>query len=178
MQCTSAVTGECARVLEMASGRHGGVRQVQLTEPPARLEQLTMETELMQQGYAIVWPGRTATPVVRSAALHQHTVLICLEDSCIEDSLLWIRLLSQASPRRHIAVVVRSGRALTDGWNDYAAAAAVSADAAIGRGRFQLARDRLHSLATEAALRKVTVPDSLRNGAAELVVLAWRTRSP
>ena len=162
------MTRECARVVEMASGRHGGVRLVQVTEPPARLEQLTMETELRRQGYAIVRPDRSAAPLVRSAALHQHTALMCLEDSCIEDGLLWTRLLSQASPRRHVAVVIRTGLALTDGWTGYAAAAANWADTVIGRGRFQQARDRFHSLATEAAIRKVTVPDSLRNCAAEL----------
>ncbi|HVQ42507.1 MAG TPA: hypothetical protein VMS54_09880, partial [Vicinamibacterales bacterium] len=116
------MTRECARVVEMAAGRHGGVRLVQVTEPPARLEQLTMETELIRQGYTIVWPGRSAVPAVRSAALHQHTVLMCLEDSCIEDSVLWTRLLSQVSPRRHVAVVVGTGPAMTDGWTDYAAA--------------------------------------------------------
>ena len=39
LQCSFAVTRECARVVEMASGRHGGVRQVQVTAPHA-LEQL------------------------------------------------------------------------------------------------------------------------------------------
>ena len=168
LQCRLAVTRECARVIEMASGRHGGVRLVQVTGPPRRLEQLTMETELMRQGYTIVWPGRSATPVVRSAALHQHTVLMCFGEACVEDSLLWIHLLSEASPRRHIAVVVGTGRVAAGGWNEYSAAGTIWADTAIGRGRFQLARDRLHSLATEAALRKAPVPDSLRNCAAEL----------
>jgi DNA-binding NtrC family response regulator len=152
----------------MASGRHGGVRLVQVTGPPRRLEQLTMETELMRQGYTIVWPGRSATPVVRSATLHQHTVLMCFGEACVEDSLLWIHLLSEASPRRHIAVVVGTGRVAAGGWNEYSAAGTIWADTAIGRGRFQLARDRLHSLATEAALRKAPVPDSLRNCAGEL----------
>ena len=127
-----------------------------------------METELTRQGYAIVWPGRTSTPAPRSAALHQHTVLMCLDDSHIEDDVLWIRLLSQASPRRHIAVIARTGPVLTDGWTGYVAAGADWADKAIGRGQFQLARDRLHSLAAEAALRKVDVPDSLRICAAEV----------
>ena len=93
----------------MASGRHGGVRLVQVTEPPARLEQLTMEAELVRQGYAIVWPGHGALPDARSAAMHRHTVLMCLEHSYIEHALLWIRRLSQASPRRHAAVVVSAG---------------------------------------------------------------------
>ena len=55
-----------------------------------------------------------------------------------------------------------------DGWHTYAAAAADRADWLIGRGHLQAARDWLHSLATEAAIRHVAAPDCLRSRAAEL----------
>jgi DNA-binding NtrC family response regulator len=54
-------------------------------------------------------------------------------------------------------------------WDQYAAAAAIWTEAMIARGRFQLARDWLHSLATEAMFRGVRAPQCLRNCAAELM---------